>query len=147
MQKLNFLLLMLVFSIGFCACDNGDEPNNNSDYASAVQGVYTGTGTIYDKAAGATDDTFYNMRVEVTRVADNRVSIKMETSTGKSFFNSTTIPYCNVTKANYGGYILTPEWTSGNGTTFTVKDGHMNYIAPIKKNGNSGYTLIFDGYK
>lgn len=146
-QLLKLRSLFAIMLLGFAAVsckDEPEEPDYGTDYGKAVEGVYVGTGTVYT-SAGSVDQSFDNMRIELYRESDTRVSLKMVTSAGASFFSSSLTPYCEVAPAK-GGFTLTAEWSSS--TVITVsKNGVINYEAPIKKGGVSGYTIKFTGEK
>lgn len=140
------LSLIALVSIGLTSCTN-DDPAASGNYAAVVAGTYVGTGRVSEDATSKNTDTFSNMRITLIRVSDTRCELKMETATGKSFFNSTAKAYVTIKPAKNGDYILEAEWSSAPMINYTPSTGKLYYIAPIKKNGQSGYTIQFVGTK
>ena len=123
MKYLSMLLIMVAMSVCMVSCGDDDDPASDSDYGSAVAGVYTGKLTVNNTVV---EDAYV---VTVTRVSSTvaRVSADFYSDGGSNY---------NIKKEG-GQYLFSSESSSNITISVTGKIIAINFL-----NGNGSITTF-----
>lgn len=137
---LSMLLCMMVAGLSFTACSDDDD-KEDLDLASKVVGTYVGNGemTYLDLLEV---DSWYGMKVVVTRSSDEYVILELKEANGTSILTNTRAYRVFSTSS---GYLLRDE-SAPSVNVMVDKSGTLTYENPnIAVDGESGYTISFSG--